>query len=136
MLQTLQRSNKELTLTEINVQGFTGVPARAKGILRAELTVGTRTSLTAFFVVVTSVAYNALMRRDWIHPNICNPSTLHQFLILWNRAEIEVIEVDHRPFVARVNNAEALLYEDHIGPVKLIGTSKYGGPESFMFLKD
>ena len=38
--------------------------------------------------------------------------------------------------MARVNNAEALLYEDHIGPVKLIGTRKHSGPESFTFLKD
>ena len=38
--------------------------------------------------------------------------------------------------MARVNSAKALLYEDHIGPVKLIGTSKHGGPESFTFLKD
>ena len=38
--------------------------------------------------------------------------------------------------MARVHSAEALLYEDHIGPVKLIGTNKHGGPESFTFLKD
>ena len=38
--------------------------------------------------------------------------------------------------MARVNNAKALLYEDHIDLVKLIETSKYGGPESFTFLKD
>ena len=43
---------------------------------------------------------------------------------------------NHKPFVARVNNAEALLYEDHIGLVNLIGTSKHRGPESFTFLKD
>ena len=38
--------------------------------------------------------------------------------------------------MTRVNNVEALLYEDHIGPVKLIETSKHGGPESFTFFKD
>ena len=38
--------------------------------------------------------------------------------------------------MARVNYAEALLYEDHIKPIKLLGTSKHGGPESFIFLKD
>ena len=136
MLRTLQRSEKELILTEINVQGFTSVPTRTKRILPVELRVGTRTSMTAFFMIETSTEYNALLGRDWIHPNFCIPSTLHQFLIFWNGEEVEVISADSKPFVARVHNAEALLYEDHIGPVKLIGTNKHGGPESFTFLKD
>ena len=47
-----------------------------------------------------------------------------------------MIGADNKPFVVRVNHAEALLYKDNIGPFKLIGMSKYGGPESFTFLKD
>ena len=92
--------------------------------------------MTAFFVVETTAAYNALLGRDWIHPNFCIPSTLHQFLIFWNGEEVEVIGADNKPFVARVHGVEALLYEDHIGPVKLIGMNKHGGPETFTFLKD
>ena len=92
--------------------------------------------MTVFFVVETMAAYNALLGRDWIHPNFCIPSTLHQFPILWNGEDVEVISVDHKPFVARVHGVEALLYEDHIGPVKLIGMNKHGGPEDFTFLKD
>ena len=136
MLRTLQRSKKELIPTEINVQGFTSVPARTKGILPVELRVGTKTSMTAFFVVETTATYNALLGRDWIHPNFCIPSTLHQFLIFWNRVEVEVISADSKPFMVRVHSTEALLYEDHIGPVKLIGINKHGGPKSFTFLKD
>ena len=49
---------------------------------------------------------------------------------------MEVIGADNKPFVARVNSVKALLYEDHIGSVKLIGMNKHGGPESFTFLKD
>ena len=49
---------------------------------------------------------------------------------------MEVIGADNKPFVVGVNNAKALLYEDHIGPVKLIRTSKHRGSESFTFLKD
>ena len=118
------------------MQGFTSVPVRTKGILPIELRVGRRNSMTAFFVVKTTAAYNALLGRDWIHPNFCIPSTLHQFLIFWNREEMEVIGADNKPFVARVNSSEALLQEDHISPVKLIGTNKHGGPESFIFFKD
>ena len=92
--------------------------------------------MTAFFVVETTAAYNALLGLDWIHPNFCIPSTLHQFLIFWNGEEVEVIGADSKPFLARVHSTEALLYEDHTSPVKLIGTNKYGGSESFTFLKD
>ena len=81
--------------------------------------------MTAFFFVETTVAYNVLLGRVWVYPNFCIPSTLHQFLIFWNGEEIEVIGADSK-----------LLYEDHIGPVKLIRTNKHGGPESFTFLKD
>ena len=49
---------------------------------------------------------------------------------------MEVIGANNKPFVARVHGAEALLYEDHVGPVKLIGMNKHGGPEDFTFLKD
>ena len=80
--------------------------------------------------------FRSLLGRDWIHPNFCIPSTLHQFLIFWNGEEVEVINADNKPFIARVNGAEAMLYEDHIGLVKLIGMNKHGGPESFMFFKD
>ena len=92
--------------------------------------------MTAFFVVETTTTYNALLGRDWIHPNFCIPSTLHQFLILWNGEDVEVVAADHKPFVARIHGDEALLYEDNIGPVKLIGTNKHGGPEDFTFLKE
>ena len=118
------------------MQGFTGVPARTNRIFLVELSVGTRISLISFFIVETSVTYNALLGQDWIHPNFYIPSTLHHFLIFWNGEEVEVIGADNMPFVARVNNAEALLHEYHTGPVKLIGTSKHEGLKSFTFLKD
>ena len=72
--------------------------------------------------------YNALLGRDWIHPNFCIPSTLHQFLIFWNGEEVEVIGADNKPFVVRVNSAEALLYEDHISSVKMIQDKQTGWP--------
>ena len=49
---------------------------------------------------------------------------------------MEVIGADSKPFVARVHSVEAIIYEDHIGPVKLIGMNKHEGPKSFTFLKD
>ena len=87
----------------------------------------------AFFVVETTAAYNALLGRDWIHPNFCIPSTFHQFLIFWNGEEVEVISAGSKPFVARVHNTEALLYEDHIGPVKLSGQTNTGVLKPLLF---
>ena len=49
---------------------------------------------------------------------------------------MEVFGADNKPFVARVHGAEALLYEDHISSIKLIGMNKHGGSEDFTFLKD
>ena len=40
-----------------------------------------------------------------------------------------------KPFIAKVNTIDALLYEDHIGPVKMFGFSKYGRPKNFTFKK-
>ena len=57
-------------------------------------------------------------------------------ILFWNGEEIEVIATDNKPFVARVNHVESLLYEDHIRPIKMFGTSKHGGPEVFMFMND
>ena len=38
--------------------------------------------------------------------------------------------------MARVNHVEALLYEDHIGTVKMFGMIKHRGLKGFTFVKD
>ena len=43
----------------------------------AELIVETRTSSTVFFIVDAKLGYSLLLVRDWIHSNMCVPSTLH-----------------------------------------------------------
>lgn len=69
---------------DVIVTNFTGETVKPKGILPVDLKVGSRERKTAFFVVDTAAAYNALLGRDWIHSNYCIPSSLHQFLVLWN----------------------------------------------------
>jgi predicted GNAT family N-acyltransferase len=58
-----------------------------------ELTVGSKSFATAFFVVEVQCNYSVILGRDWIHANHCIPSTLHQFLIQWIDDEIEVVHV-------------------------------------------
>ncbi|XP_028080287.1 uncharacterized protein LOC114281895 [Camellia sinensis] len=58
--------------------------------------------------------------RDWIHLNGCVPFSLHQaliFLTSGGKGEIEVYWADANPFVADVNNVEAVLYDEDLGPI-------------------
>jgi len=65
-----------------------GDPIGAKGDAFMELTVGSKTLATAFFVFQVQGNFSLILGRDWIHANQCVPSTLHQFLIQWIGNEI------------------------------------------------
>jgi hypothetical protein len=80
--------------------GFSGELAEAKGIVSKELTVGSKTLPTTFFMVEVKGRYNVLLGRDWIHANACVPSTLHQCVIQWVGNEAEVITADDTVCVA------------------------------------
>jgi len=86
--------------TNLGLRGFSGELSEAKGIISMELTVGSKTLPTAFFVVDVKGRYNALLGRDWIHANCCIPSTLHQCLIQWVDDQVEVVEADNSVCVA------------------------------------
>ena len=65
-----------------------------------ELTVGSKTLPTAFFVVESKGAYNVLLGRDWIHANCCVPSTMHQKILQWDGDKVEVVTADSSAHVA------------------------------------
>jgi hypothetical protein len=71
----------DLKRTNLSLSGFAGDPMEAKGIIYKEITVGSKTVPTAFFVVDVKGCYNVLLERDWIHTNERVPSTLHQCVI-------------------------------------------------------
>jgi hypothetical protein len=77
-----------------------GEPAEAHGILSVELTVGSKTLLTAFFVVEVKGTYNILLGCDWIHANECVSSTLHQCVIQWVGDQVEVVEANEGSCIA------------------------------------
>jgi hypothetical protein len=60
-----------------------GNPMEARGVVSLELTVGTKSLATTFFIVEVEGNHNVILGRDWIHASRCIPSTLHQFLIQW-----------------------------------------------------
>jgi hypothetical protein len=78
----------------------------ARGIVSIELTIGSKSLATAFFVVEVQGNYSVILGRDWIHVNRCVPSILHQFLIQWINDEIEVEQADAPAYIA-LSNATA-----------------------------
>ena len=64
-----------------------------------ELTIGSKTVATAFFVYEVQGNFNLILGRDWIHVNQCVPSSLHKFLIQWIGDEVEVVHGDASSFI-------------------------------------
>jgi hypothetical protein len=82
LFMKLGGSDDELIKTNMTGSGVgRGEPMGAKGIISMELTIGSKTLATTFFVVETQGNFSLILGRDWIHANKCVPSTLHQFLI-------------------------------------------------------
>jgi hypothetical protein len=65
-----------------------------------ELTVGSKSLATAFFIVEVQGNYSVILGHSWIHANRCIPSTLHQLLIYWIDDEVEVVHADAPAYIA------------------------------------
>jgi hypothetical protein len=81
-----------------------GAPIPARGIANMELTIGSKTLATIFFVADVQGCYSLILGRDWIHANCCIPSSMHQFLIQWVDGAIEIVYSDS---LAEVATADA-----------------------------
>jgi hypothetical protein len=90
----------DLKCTNLSLSSFAGDPAEAKGIIYKEVTVGSKTMRTAFFMVDVKGHYNMLLRWVWIHANECVPSTLHRCVIQWIGDEVEVVQADEEVCIA------------------------------------
>jgi hypothetical protein len=94
VLHRLGRSAEDLIKTNVMLSDFNGQASEAQGILNLDLTVGSKTIPTYFFIISRKSTYTVLLRRDWIHANYCIPSTMHQCLIQWDGDEVEVVHAD------------------------------------------
>jgi hypothetical protein len=81
VLRWLGRSAEDLIKTNVALSDFNGQASEAQGVLNVDLSVGSKTVLTSFFIINNKSTYTVLLRRDWIHDNCCIPSTMHQCLI-------------------------------------------------------
>jgi hypothetical protein len=99
-------SDEELIKTNMTINGIGGGdPIGAKGVASTELTMGSKTLATAFFITEVQGNYSIILGRDWIHPNHCIPSTLHQFLIQWVGDDVEVVHADTSACVAMADSS-------------------------------
>jgi hypothetical protein len=99
----------DLKRTNLSLSGFAGDPTEAKGIIYKEVTVGSKTVPTAFFVMDVTGRYNVLLGWDWIHTNECVPSTLHQCVIQWISDEVEVVQADEEVCIAMAKSQVDIL---------------------------
>ena len=104
----LGKGDQDLTKTDMMLKDFEGNVSPVKGAICVELTIGSKTSPTTFFVISGKGAYNLLLGRDWIHANCCIPSTMHQCLVQWVGDKIEIVSGDSSYVIA---SAEADTYE-------------------------
>jgi hypothetical protein len=81
MYRKLGKGDHDLTKTDMMLKDFEGNVSPAKGAVCVELTIGSKTLPTTFFVINGKGTYNLLLGRDWIHDNCCVPSTMHQCLV-------------------------------------------------------
>jgi hypothetical protein len=94
VLRRLGRSAEDLIKTNVALSDFNGQASEAQGVLNMDLTVGSKTVPTSFFIVNIKSTYTVLLGRDWIHANYCITSTMHQCHIQWDWDEVEVVHAD------------------------------------------
>ena len=68
--------------------------------MNVELTIGSKTLLTTFFVVDGKGSNSLLLGHDWIHANCYVPSTMHQCLIQWHGDDVELVRADESVSIA------------------------------------
>jgi hypothetical protein len=94
VLRWLGHSTEDLIKTNVTLSDFNGQASEAQAVLNMDLTVGSKTVLTSFFIVSSKSRYTVLLGRDWIHANYGIPSMMHQCLIQWDGDEVEVVHAD------------------------------------------
>ena len=128
MLRALGRGVGDLIETEVSISAFIGEISETLGVLPIDITVGSKTFLSAFFVINSTANYNALLGRHWIHANWFVLSSLHQFLLFWKGEEVEVVWADKQPFISTLDSVEASYYDKEFSPIKFKGKKKNENP--------
>jgi hypothetical protein len=81
VFKKLGQEDDDLVKTKLTLNGMGENSMEARGVVSMELTLGSKSLATMFFVVKVQSNDRVILGHDWIHINRCVPSTLHQFLI-------------------------------------------------------
>jgi hypothetical protein len=100
VFKKLRWEDDELMKIILTLNGVGVNPMEVRGVISMELTVGSKSLATSFFIVEVQGNYSVILGCDWIHANHCIPSTLHQFLIQWIDDKIEVVHADMLTYIA------------------------------------
>ena len=120
MIKRLTKINADLLEANVAIIGFSKASIQPRGVVPLIIIIGSKSALTAIFIVNTSSRYNALLDRDWIHIFWYVPSFFHQYLIFWNEKDkLEVVEANRKPILMEYNVAKAKFYDLHLVPLKL-----------------
>ena len=71
--------------------------------MNVELTIGSKTLLTTFFVIDGKGSYSLLLNRGWIYANCCVPSTMQQCLIQWHGDDVKLVCADESVSITTVD---------------------------------
>jgi hypothetical protein len=103
VFKKLRREDDELVKINLTLNGVGCNPMEVRGVVSIELTVGSKSLATTFFVVEVQGNYSVILSRDWIHSNHYVPSTMQQFLIQRIDDEIEVVHTDASTYIALID---------------------------------
>ncbi|CAL2247238.1 unnamed protein product [Prunus armeniaca] len=84
LMKKLDKSKEDLIPSDVVMSSFVGDKSKTIGVLPLKITVADQTRVAAFYVVESSMDYNILLGRDWIHKSGCIPSSLFQLLFFWD----------------------------------------------------
>ena len=90
----LGKGPRDLIETNMMLKDFGSNASKTQGAMNVELTIGSKTLLTTFFVIDGKESYSLILGRDWIHANCYVPSTMHQCLIQWHGDDVELVRAN------------------------------------------
>ncbi|CAL9019066.1 unnamed protein product [Prunus brigantina] len=113
LMRKLDKLREDLIPSDVVISSFVGDKSKTIGVLPLKITVADQTRVAAFYVVESSVDYNILLGRDWIHQSGCIPSSLFQLLFFWDGQRVSTYPADEKPF--ETNAVQARIYDDDVG---------------------
>ncbi|CAL2246493.1 unnamed protein product [Prunus armeniaca] len=126
LMKKLDKSKEDLIPSDVVMSSFVGDKSKTIGVLPFKITVADQMRVAAFYVVESSMDYNILLGRDWIHQSGCIPSSLFQLLFFWDGQRVSIHPANKKPF--ETNAVQARIYDDDIGWVVLTGHDESGRP--------